>query len=126
MTELDDINIKHIKLTDGTEIVTMITSTLGESVLNIEKPLLLNFMYEEDDSISYYFTRYCPFSRDGKVKLNAQNVVAYSDVTTDLKARYIRSALKMSKGIQVPFEDDTDSEAPETERHVMLSDKIVH
>lgn len=128
MTELDEINIRHIKLTDATEIITMVIDAQGD-VLNIEKPLLLNFMYEEDDTISYYFTKFCPFSRDGKIKLNARNVIAYSDVGSEMKARYVKSAVKLNaKSMDDVLAAATDDDNTEdvAVSSTIVTDEIVH
>lgn len=89
---MKDIDIKHIKLSNGEEIVSFINSIKGDDVI-LEFPLMLNSVYNNNSTYTYYFTRFMNLTNDNIIHLNTRNIIAYSTVSDEIKERYIRASL---------------------------------
>jgi hypothetical protein len=89
-----ELPIRHIKLSNGEQLVSYVSSSSVGDTIVLENPCLLNLFKEEDSTFTYYFTRYMPLSDTGLIHVNGANIVAYTDVTQDVQDRYIRAALK--------------------------------
>ena len=96
MTEkdpLDDMDIQHIKLSDGSEIIAYINGTEGAMII-MERPMNLNLAMTTGGNDTYYFTKYMQFAKRNIIKLNSRNVISASEVRNDIKEKYIQAALK--------------------------------
>lgn len=89
---LDDMDVQHIKFADGSEIVAYINKVQGAYII-VERPMNLNLVTTANGYDTYFFTKYFPFAKHNLVKLNSRNVVSASEVTDEIKERYIRAAL---------------------------------
>ena len=95
MTEqdpLDTMDIQHIRLTDGQEIIAYINSVDGAMIIT-ERPMLINSI-QNNGYDTYFFIKYMPFAEINIVKINSKNVIAASTVRNDIKERYIQAAIK--------------------------------
>jgi hypothetical protein len=90
---LDDMDVQHIKLSDGNELVGYINSTEGAMII-VERPMTINLVQTTNGYDTYFFTKYMPFAKSNIVKLNSRNVVAASEVRNEIKEKYIQAALK--------------------------------
>ena len=108
---LDTMDIQHVKLSDGSEIVTYINSTEGASII-VERPMNLNLVTTANGYDTYFFTKYFPFAKHNLVKLNSRNVISASEVTDEIKEKYIRAALKSdnTSDIDNGMEDTSDED----------------
>lgn len=108
---LDTMDIQHVKLSDGSEIVTYINSTEGASII-VERPMNLNLVTTTNGYDTYFFTKYFPFAKHNLVKLNSRNVISASEVTDEIKEKYIRAALKSdnTSDIDNGMEDTSDED----------------
>ena len=122
---LDTMDIQHVKLSDGSEIVTYINSTEGASII-VERPMNLNLVTTANGYDTYYFTKYFPFAKNNLVKLNSRNVISASEVTSEIKEKYIRAALKsdntsdIDNGMEDANDEDMDlnfMESPSKKLH---------
>jgi hypothetical protein len=114
---LDDMDVQHIKLTDGSEIIGYINGT-DKAIILMERPMILNLAMTANGSDTYYFTKYFPFAKSNIVKINSRNVVSASEVRNDIKEKYIQAALKSDKFGQLTQEDqdlDTDTDLTDEE-----------
>jgi hypothetical protein len=96
MTEkdpLDDMDIQHIKLSDGSEIIAYINGIDGAMII-MERPMNLNLAMTTNGNDTYYFTKYMQFAKRNIIKLNSRNVISASEVRNDIKEKYIQAALK--------------------------------
>lgn len=89
---MKDIDIKHIKLSNGEEIVSFINSIRGDDIV-LEFPLMLNSVYNNNSTYTYYFTRFMNLTNDNIIHLNTRNIIAYSTVSDEIKEKYIRASL---------------------------------
>jgi hypothetical protein len=122
---LDTMDIQHVKLSDGSEIVTYINSTEGASII-VERPMNLNLVTTANGYDTYFFTKYFPFAKHNLVKLNSRNVISASEVTDEIKEKYIRAALKsdntsdIDNGMEDASDEDMDlnfMESPSKKLH---------
>lgn len=122
---LDTMDIQHVKLSDGSEIVTYINSTDGASII-LERPMNLNLVTTANGYDTYFFTKYFPFAKHNLVKLNSRNVISASEVTDEIKEKYIRAALKsdntsdIDNGMEDASDEDMDlnfMESPSKKLH---------
>ena len=90
---LDDMDVQHIKFADGSEIVAYINKIQGAYII-VERPMNLNLVTAANGYDTYYFTKYFPFAKNNLVKLNSRNVISASEVTSEIKEKYIRAALR--------------------------------
>jgi len=122
---LDTMDIQHVKLSDGSEIITYINSTEGASII-VERPMNLNLVTTANGYDTYFFTKYFPFAKHNLVKLNSRNVISASEVTDEIKEKYIRAALKsdntsdIDNGMEDASDEDMDlnfMESPSKKLH---------
>ena len=90
---MKDLNIKHLKLINGEEIISLVNQSIGDDLV-LEFPLLLNSIYDNDSSYTYYFTKYMNLTNDSLIHINTRNIIAYTSVTDDIKEKYIVSSLR--------------------------------
>ena len=88
---MKDLNIKHLKLINGEEVISLVNQTVGDDLI-LEFPLLLNSIYDNNTN-TYYFTKYMNLTNDNLIHMNFRNIIAYSSVTDDIKRKYIVSSL---------------------------------
>ena len=110
---LDDMNIQHIKLSDGGEIIAYINTTEGASII-VERPMNLNLVTTANGYDTYFFTKYFPFAKDNLVKLNSRNVISASEVTTEIKERYVRATIRneieSNEDLNTNLDDDSNED----------------
>ena len=110
---LDDMNIQHIKLSDGCEIIAYINTTEGASII-VERPMNLNLVTTANGYDTYFFTKYFPFAKDNLVKLNSRNVISASEVTTEIKEKYVRATIRneiaSNEDLNTNLDDDSNED----------------
>ena len=104
--ELEDIDIQHLKLADGSEIIGYINSIDGNMVL-LERPMLLGKIVREDFE-TFFFSKFMPFAENNIVKVNLRNIIATCQVTNDVKERYIHAAVNQHRHDTEVEHDDID------------------
>jgi hypothetical protein len=90
---LDTLDIRHIKLSDGSEVVGYINGKAGGSLL-VERPMLINLVQTTNGYDTYFFTKYMPFAKENIQRINFQNIICGSEVRNEIKERYIQAAIK--------------------------------
>ena len=89
---LEDLDIQHVKLTDGTEIIGYITS-IDKNIIVMERPMLINSIRNTNGYDTYFFTKDMPFTEINLVKINSTNIIATSTIRDEIKEKYIRAAI---------------------------------
>lgn len=118
---LDDIDVQHIKLTDGSEIIGYING-IDKAIILMEMPMILNLAMTANGSDTYYFTKYFPFAKSNIIKINSRNIVSASEVRNDIKEKYIQATLKSDKLGQLTQEDqDLDLDTDLTDEEMDLN-----
>ena len=93
---LDNIDIRHFKLTNGDEVIGLIRGH-DEVQVFIEFPLLLNIISLSPEKEQYYYTEWMPMAGDQLIKVYFGSIVAQSKCTDQFKEQYIRTALRLKE-----------------------------
>ena len=94
---LKDVPVKMLKLVSGESIIAYVHDGNDKTVA-IEEPMRLHI--EEDQQL--VFTPYLPFSEHALHHIDSHNVMLESDVSTDIKAYYMKILLDQIEGIDTP------------------------
>ena len=117
MTEkdpLDTMDVQHLRLVDGQEIIAYINSVDGAMIIT-ERPMLVHSIQNKGFD-TYFFSKYMPFAELNLVKINSRNVIAATRVRNDIKEKYIQAAIETSKS-----RDDEDMDIDLTEEEMDLN-----
>ena len=109
---LDNIDIRHFKLTNGDEIVGLVRGH-DEVQVFIEFPLLLNIISLSPEKEQYYYTEWMPMAGDQLIKVYFGSIVAQSKCTDQFKEQYIRTALRLKEtptNVLNEMDDDFEDE----------------
>jgi len=93
---LDNIDIRHFKLTNGDEVIGLVRGH-DEVQVFIEFPLLLNIISLSPEKEQYYYTEWMPMAGDQLIKVYFGSIVAQSKCTDQFKEQYIRTALRLKE-----------------------------
>jgi hypothetical protein len=108
---INDMHIKNIKLTNGDQIISAISTKSSVDLIILDNPFQLNLIKAKDNNIRYYFTKYMPLSGNDVVYLNVNNIVAYTAVSSDVEERYISAVLETAvSDDDGDTDDDTDDD----------------
>ena len=118
--------IRNLKLVNGDQIVAYINSESSSDTIILEHPCQLNLYKEKDSTLTYYFTRYMPLSKYGVIRLNASNIVAYTDVSEEVEEKYIRAALNSFESTKNPIADDEDDEEDDYDDELEYGSFSIH
>lgn len=122
---LDNIDIRHFKLTNGDEVIGLIRGH-DEVQVFIEFPLLLNIISLSPEKEQYYYTEWMPMAGDQLIKVYFGSIVAQSKCTDQFKEQYIRTALRLKETpTNVLSEMDEDFE-DEVFDSIMSARKTIH
>lgn len=107
--EIDEIDIRHFKLVDGSEIIAYIRGMEDHGYI-VESPLLMN-IYNEDNRMQRIFMSpwFTVQSDSLTVFINAESVMATSKASQSTKEKYIATALRLRE----VYPDDDDLAPPE-------------
>lgn len=122
---LDNIDIRHFKLTNGDEIVGLVRGH-DEIQVFIEFPLLLNIISLSPEKEQYYYTEWMPMAGDQLIKVYFGSIVAQSKCTEQFKEQYIRTALRLKEtptNVLNEMDDDFEDEVFDS---IMNAGKIIH
>ena len=122
---LDNIDIRHFKLTNGDEVIGLVRGH-DEVQVFIEFPLLLNIISLSPEKEQYYYTEWMPMAGDQLIKVYFGSIVAQSKCTDQFKEQYIRTALRLKETpTNVLNEMDEDFE-DEVFDSIMSARKTIH
>jgi hypothetical protein len=107
---ISDMAIKNIKLTNGDQIISAISTKSSIDLIILEYPFQLNLIKEKNNNVRYYFTKYMPLSGNNIINLNVNSIVAYTNVSDDVEERYIQAVLESSIDTDDTDTDDTDDD----------------
>ena len=106
---LEDLDIQHVKLTDGTEIIGYINS-IDKNIIVMERPMLINSFRNTNGYDTYFFTKYMPFTEINLVKINSTNIIATSTIRDEIKEKYIRAAISDNSKEEEEYEEYMEEE----------------
>lgn len=88
---LENLDVQHIKLSDGNEIIAYINS-FDSGFLVVERPMNINLVTAANGFDTYFFTKYFPFSKHNVIRIHSRNIISASEVSNEIKERYIKAA----------------------------------
>lgn len=86
-SEFDDIDVRHIKLTSGEDIIALVVGK-QDNYLIVEKPLKMHMMVSESKQ-SFYFSDWHPFSTESSHLISSIHIISLSKCDDDIKQRYL-------------------------------------
>jgi hypothetical protein len=98
-TDYNELNIKHIKLSSGDEILGLIAG-VEKGMIHIEYPVIIDMVGD-----AYMLADYMPTSAKNIITLYTSHVVAMSDVFESVKHEYVKYCLGMTEEPE-PEEDN--------------------
>jgi len=136
MTELDEVNIRHIKLSTGEELISIVLDqeeldeedrSLGLMVL--QRPMKIRTAHT-DDSISFLFYEWQPLAKTNVCYINPMHVVSHVECDNQVKGQYINVCVN-GDGDQPPAEpleseSDLDSELDELSFESISNKKVTY
>ena len=120
---LGDLNIQQFNLASGDSIIGLVKSVEGNMVV-IEKPLAISRTVSGGME-AHYFSVYMPLSESTMVKVNYNNIVAVSDVTDEIKEKYIRTCIEDNEDDTTDDSDEFESDEPQ-EASTVKSNRTYH
>lgn len=112
---ISDSSIKNIKLTNGDQIISAVSTNSSSDLIILEYPFQLNLIKTKDDNIRYYFTKYMPLSGNNIINLNVNSIVAYTTVSDDVEEKYVHAVLQSTMDTDDTEDNDIDTEDDDTE-----------
>lgn len=95
MTELEDVNIRHIKLSTGEELIAVVLDndeldsedrSLGLMV--VQRPMKIRTVHTET-SVSFLFYEWQPLAKSDVCYVNPMHVVSHVECDNDVKGQYL-------------------------------------
>jgi hypothetical protein len=103
MTDIDNLNIRQMKLISGEEIVCLVASDNDDNYL-IERPLAVTSVLPNKYQLIPWFS----LSNTNVIKMNKSNVISHAEVDNDIKLTYIKLALDDTDMSE--YDDEMDEE----------------
>jgi len=115
---LSELNIQQFNLSSGDSIIGLVKSISGTLVV-VEKPLSIARSVSNGME-AHYFSVYMPLSESNMVKINYSNIVAMSDVSVEIKEKYIRTCLDDDEGVDDDNDDGYENDEIETPTETII------
>ena len=114
MRELNDVNIRHFKLSNGEELIALVQGE-QDQLIKLESPMEVHREVRMN-SQSFVFTRWLPLSKFDVCLLNPMHIVSHVECDNDVKERYVRMCLDeksahdsgISNRVAIESEEDID------------------
>jgi hypothetical protein len=114
MRELNDVNIRHFKLSNGEELIALVQGE-EDQLIKLESPMEVHREVRMN-SQSFMFTKWLPLSKVDECLLNPMHIVSHVECDNDVKERYVRMCLDersakdnhISNRINVESDEDLD------------------
>lgn len=91
MTDIDNLNIRQMKLISGEEIVCLVASDNDDNYL-IERPLAVTSVLPNKYQLMPWFS----LSNTNVISISKSNVISHAEVDNEIKLTYIKLALNES------------------------------
>ena len=120
-TDIEDLNIRHFKLSSGEEVVGLVLSDTevkevgltDPSLITLNRPMRLECI-EKPDTTMFLFHEYQPMSKYPYSFLNPVHVISHAECADEIKYQYLQVCMGSPDGLtdlaildEAP-EDDTD------------------
>jgi len=99
MRELDDINIRHFKLTTGEDLIAIILTEeeigsehFRKDLITVQSPMEIRMM-RSDTEVSFIFYEWQPLAKSNVCFINPIHVVSHVECSNDVKGQYINACV---------------------------------
>ena len=92
---MEDLNIRHFKLTNGEDIVAVVSAKNKDNWL-LERPVIVN----PNLMGGYSFAPWFPFSKTKVFKVAFSNIINSTGIDPDVKESYLQFVLDMNKQLK--------------------------
>lgn len=99
---MDDLNIRHLKLSNGDDVIALVSVKNDDSFV-VERPVLVHMNMMG----GFQFIPWMPFSDAKSFKINKSQIVSHVNIAPDVAEAYIQFALKL-KDFKRQLEPKTD------------------
>ena len=130
MTELNDVNIRHIKLSTGEELIAIVLSDdeISEedresSLLVVQRPMKIR-THHTDTSISFLFYEWQPLSRSDICYINPMHIVSHVECDNEIKGQYVNVCVNGDNDLPPSEPLDSESSDLESELENLTFDNI--
>lgn len=114
MTELNDVNIRHLKLSTGEELIAIVLdqeemeeSDRSNNLMVLQRPMKIRTV-EQEQSISFLFYEWQPLSKSDVCYVNPIHIVSHVECDNSVKGQYINVCVN---GDPQPPSEPMDSES---------------
>jgi hypothetical protein len=130
MTELNDVNIRHIKLSTGEELIAIVLADeeiseedRDSSLLVVQRPMRIRTVHT-DTSISFLFYEWQPLSKTDTCYINPMHIVSHVECDNDVKGQYVNVCVNGDNDLPPSEPLDSESTDPESELENLTFDNI--
>lgn len=115
-TELDELNIRHFKLSSGEEVVGIVVDTPAsqdgnsDPILTVQRPMLLETQ-THSDRVMFLFHEWQPIAKYDTCFINPLHVISHTECSNPVKEQYLHIALHTGSD-SAEYADELDSESP--------------
>lgn len=113
MTELSDVNIRHLKLSTGEEIIAIVLDqhelsekNRAQGLMILQRPMKIRTV-ETETTVSFLFYEWQPLANNDICHVNPMHVVSHVECDNSVKGQYINVCVN---GGQQPPAGPSDSE----------------
>lgn len=109
MTELDDVNIRHIKLSTGEEIIglVLIDEKMSDELLIVQKPMMIKSV-QRNDSMSFLFYEWQPLSKTDTCFINPVHIVSHVECDNEVKGQYVQICMNSEFDLPSSLSDEDE------------------
>ena len=124
MSEYEDLNIRHIKLVSGEEILALVSKVDSRRhLVLVERPLAISCITMTSKE-SYYLSDWMPVSKEKLTAISATHIVAQAEVTDVAKEAYVRYCLNGPS--EPPDMGDEDDDELYSEEYTHIDKSKLH
>ena len=116
MTELNDVNIRHLKLSTGEELISIVLTNEEVSkedaesdVVVLQRPMKIQ-TFEKDNMMSFLFYEWQPLSKGDTCYVNPIHIVSHVECDNQVKGQYINVCVNGDSPLPSEPSDDLDTE----------------
>jgi len=108
MTELDDVNIRHFKLTTGEDLIAIVLSEndvgpeqYRNDLIMVQSPMEIK-MVRTDESVSFIFYDWQPLAKTDVCCINPMHIISHVECSNGIKEQYISACVNTPEDDEGP------------------------
>jgi len=116
MTELNDVNIRHLKLSTGEELISIVleqqeleSQDQSPGLMVLQRPMKIQ-TFEKDNMMSFLFYEWQPLSKSDTCYINPMHIVSHVECDNQVKGQYINVCVNGNSPLPSEPSNDPDTE----------------